>query len=315
MLYPLKAKKIWIAGHKGMVGSALIRRLESENCTILTTPKNETDLTRQDQVEAWLSQNQPDAIIIAAAKVGGIHANARFPAEFIYDNLAIQTNIIHAAYKYKTEKLLFLGSSCIYPKDAPQPMQENCLLTAPLESTNEPYAIAKIAGIKMCEAYRKQHGCDFISVMPTNLYGPNDNYHPETAHVPAALIRRFHEAKISGAETVTIWGTGTPLREFMFVDDLADACIHILQNYSQPEILNIGSGEEISIINLAKTIAKITGFKGQITTDPSKPDGPKRKLMNSQRLTALGWHPKCTLEEGLTKTYKAACACGIFDNI
>ncbi len=306
MTYSLANKKIWVAGHNGMVGSAIARRLELENCTILTVSRDEVDLTRQDQVENWVAENKPDAIFLAAAKVGGIHANNAYPADFIYDNLAIETNIIHAAKLQKIEKLLFLGSSCIYPKDSPQPMKEEYLLTSELEPTNQWYAIAKIAGIKMCEAYRKQYGCDFISAMPTNLYGAGDNYHPENSHVPAAFLRRFHEAKESG-DDVTIWGTGTTLREFMYVDDLADACIFLMKNYSEDEFVNIGSGKEISILDFAGVVSDITGFKGEVKTDLSKPDGTMRKLMDSSKLSAMGWKPKYSLQEGLKLTYDDFC--------
>lgn len=304
MKYHLENKKIWVAGHNGMVGSAITRRLQAENCEVLTVNRADLDLTRQSDVEDWIATNKPDAIFLAAAKVGGIHANNTYPAEFLRDNLAIETNIIHAAYKNNVEKLMFLGSSCIYPKEAPQPMKEEHLLTGPLEPTNEWYAIAKIAGIKLCEAYRKQYGCDFISAMPTNLFGIGDNYHPENAHVPAAFIRRFHEAKESGAGQVEIWGTGKPLREFMYADDLADACVFLMQNYSDLGFINIGSGKEISIQDFATTIAKIVGFEGEIKNDLSRLDGTPRKLMDSSKLKAMGWKPKHSLEGGLKITYE-----------
>ena len=304
MLYSLDNKKVWVAGHNGMVGSAICRRLTKESCTVITVDKGELDLTRQSDVEKWIESNQPDAIFLAAAKVGGIHANNTYAAEFIHDNLSIQTNIIHAAYKYSTEKLLFLGSSCIYPKNASQPLKEEYLLSGELEPTNEPYAIAKIAGIKMCEAYRKQYGCDFITALPTNLYGAGDNYHPENAHVPAAFIRRFHEAKNNGDRDVSIWGTGKPLREFMSVDDLADACVFLMKNYSEPTPINIGTGKEISIQNFAKTIARITGFEGGISNDLSRPDGMMRKLLDTSKINAMGWSAKTSLEDGLKKAYK-----------
>lgn len=310
MKYDLTGKTIWVAGHNGMVGSAIVRRLEKEKCTVLTASRDDLDLTRQSGVESWIAQNKPDAIFLAAAKVGGIHANNTYPADFLHDNLVIETNIIHASYKNNVDKLLFLGSSCIYPKQAPQPMNEEHLLTGPLEPTNEWYAIAKIAGIKLCEAYRKQHGCDFISLMPTNLYGPGDNYHPENSHVPAAFIRRFHEAKESSASEVTIWGTGTPLREFMHVDDLADACVFAMQNYSDSSFLNAGTGQEISIQEFASTVAKIVGFEGEIKNDLDKPDGTPRKLMDSSKLLSLGWSPKYSLEEGLRMTYEDFTAHG-----
>ena len=310
MKYDLTGKTIWVAGHNGMVGSAIVRRLEKEKCTVLTASRDDLDLTRQSGVESWIAQNKPDAIFLAAAKVGGIHANNTYPADFLHDNLVSETNIIHASYKNNVDKLLFLGSSCIYPKQAPQPMNEEHLLTGPLEPTNEWYAIAKIAGIKLCEAYRKQHGCDFISLMPTNLYGPGDNYHPENSHVPAAFIRRFHEAKESSASEVTIWGTGTPLREFMHVDDLADACVFAMQNYSDSSFLNAGTGQEISIQEFASTVAKIVGFEGEIKNDLDKPDGTPRKLMDSSKLLSLGWSPKYSLEEGLRMTYEDFTAHG-----
>jgi GDP-L-fucose synthase len=310
MHYDLKNKKVWVAGHNGMVGAAIQRRLANENCEILTASRNELDLTRQNDVENWIKKNKPDAIFLAAAKVGGIHANNTYPAEFLYNNLMIETNIIHAAYTNNVEKLLFLGSSCIFPKAAPQPMKEEYLLTGPLEPTNEWYAIAKIAGIKMCEAYRKQYGCDFISLMPTNLYGPGDNYHPENSHVPAAFLRRFHEAKLENKSEVTIWGTGTPLREFMHVDDLADACVFAMQNYSDYQFLNAGTGSEISIADFARTVAKVVGFEGKIINDLSKPDGTPRKLMDSSKLLNLGWKPRYNLEEGLEMTYKDFCENG-----
>lgn len=304
MPYPLTHKKIWVAGHNGMVGSAIMRRLQSEDCEILTSSRDELDLTRQDNVENWIAKNKPDCIFLAAAKVGGIHANSTYPAEFIYENLSIETNIIHAAYKNNIEKLLFLGSSCIYPKDAPQPLKEEYLLTGTLEPTNEAYAIAKIAGIKMCEAYHKQYGCDFISVLPTNLYGAGDNYHPKNAHVPAALIRRFHEAKEKGDDTVEIWGTGKPLREFMSVDDLADACVFLIENYSDTAPINIGSGEEISIQEFAHLVAKTIDYKGNITNDLSKPDGMARKLLDTTKLNALGWKAKTDLKTGLSNAHQ-----------
>jgi len=304
MTYALDGKTIWVAGHNGMVGSAIVRALQKHDCTIITANRDELDLTRQEQVETWLSKNKPDCIFLAAAKVGGISANNEYPADFLYENLCIETNIIHAAFKNNIEKLMFLGSSCIYPKEVPQPMKEEHLLTGPLEPTNEWYAIAKIAGIKLCEAYRKQHGCDFISVMPTNLYGVGDNYHPQNSHVPAAFIRRFHEAKENNAKNVTIWGTGTPLREFMFADDLADACVFLMQHYSEDEFINIGSGQEISIMDFAKKVSKIVGFEGEILCDLSKPDGTTRKLMDSSKLSGLGWSANTSLENGLKFAYE-----------
>ena len=310
MAYALKGKKIWVAGHNGMVGAAIVRRLADENCDVLIADRAAVDLTRQDQVEQWMATHKPDAIFLAAAKVGGIHANDTYPADFLYDNLMIESHIIHAAYRQKIEKLLFLGSSCIYPKDAPQPMKEEHLLSGPLEPTNEWYAVAKIAGIKLCQAYRRQHGCDFISLMPTNLYGPGDNYHPENSHVPAAFIRRFHEAKQSGAKEVMIWGTGAPLREFMHVDDLADACVFAMQNYSAEGFLNAGSGAETSIADFAKTVADVVGYEGAIKNDLDKPDGTARKLMDSSKLMALGWRARYTLKEGLEVTYADFCRHG-----
>ena len=304
MLYPLKNKKVWIAGHSGMVGSAIHRRLERETCEIITVDRSDLDCTRQADVENWLSLNKPDCVFLAAARVGGIHANNEYPAEFIYENLAIQTNIIHAAYKNNVEKLLFLGSSCIYPKNAPQPLKEEYLLTGELEPTNEAYAIAKIAGIKMCQSYRKQYYCDFISVMPCNLYGLGDNYHAENSHVVAAFIRRFHEAKEQGLDEVSIWGTGKPLREFMHVDDLADACVFLMQNYSDASPINVGTGEEISIQNFAELIADIVGFKGAITNDLIKPDGTMRKVMGCSKLKELGWSWQIKFIEGLEQIYR-----------
>ncbi len=286
-----------------MVGASLVRRLQSEDCEILTADRSTLDLMRQKEVEDWLSEYQPEAIFLAAAKVGGIHANNTYPADFIYNNLMIESNIIHAAYQVGIEKLVFLGSSCIYPKEAPQPMKEEYLLTGPLEPTNEWYSVAKIAGIKLCEAYRKQHGCDFISVMPTNLFGPGDNYHPENSHVPAAFIRRFHEAKTEGRDKVEIWGTGKPLREFMYVDDLADACVFLMQNYSGDQLVNIGSGQEISIQDFASTVADVVGFDGDISNDTSRPDGTMRKLMDSSKLTQMGWKPFYKIKEGLKYAY------------
>ncbi|MCB1531265.1 MAG: GDP-L-fucose synthase [Alphaproteobacteria bacterium] len=310
MTYNLTDKKIWVAGHNGMVGAAIVRRLQEEGCEVLITPRDELDLTRQADVEDWVAKNKPDAVFLAAAKVGGIHANNTYPAEFLYENLAIEANIIHAAYINKVEKLVFLGSSCIYPKHAPQPMKEEDLLTGPLEQTNEWYAVAKIAGIKLCQAYRKQYGCDFVSVMPTNLYGPGDNYHPENSHVPAALIRRFHEAKEARDSEVVIWGTGAPLREFMHVDDMADACVFVMKNYSDDEFLNVGTGEEISIQDFANTVAQMVGYTGKVKNDLSKPDGTMRKLIDSSKLRGLGWMPSYTLTDGLAMTYEHFCEHG-----
>ncbi len=301
--YTLEGKRIWVAGHRGMVGSALLRRLQQENCEVLTVSRTELDLTRQTDVENWLTTNKPQAVIIAAAKVGGIHANNIYPAEFLYQNLMIEANIIHAAYQTGIEKLLFLGSSCIYPKFANQPIEESELLTGELEPTNEPYAIAKIAGIKLCESYRKQYGCDFISAMPTNLYGPGDNFDLETSHVIPALIRKAHEAKQAGDKSMTIWGTGSPRREFMHVDDLADALIFLMKSYSENQHINIGSGKDISILELTRLINDTTGFCGEIILDTTKPDGTPKKLMRSNKLKNLGWQPNISLEDGLGHTY------------
>ena len=302
--YQLKGKRVWVAGHRGMVGTALIRRLQSEGCDVVVANRSEVDLTRQVEVEQWIDQTRADAVFIAAGKVGGIVANETTPAEFLYDNLMIETNIIHAAWKTGVKKLLFLGSSCIYPKFAPQPIAEDALLTGPLEPTNEWYAIAKIAGIKLCQAYRKQHGCDFISAMPANLYGPGDNFDLETSHVIPALIRKTHEAKQRAARELVIWGTGTPRREFLHVDDCADALAHIMTYYSESEHINVGSGEDITILKLARAVGMAIGFEGEIVTDPSKPDGTPRKLMNADKLKALGWRPEIGLREGLESTYR-----------
>ena len=296
--------KIYVAGHRGLVGSAVVRRLQSEGAdNLLLRTHAELDLTDQAAVEAFFATERPDYVFLCAAKVGGIHANDTYPAEFIRDNLAIQTNVIHSAWKHGTKKLLFLGSSCIYPKFAPQPLREDALLTGPLEPTNEWYAIAKIAGLKMCQAYRRQYGFDAVVAMPTNLYGPGDNYHPENSHVVPALIRRIHEAKVSGAPEVVIWGTGAPLREFLHADDLADALVFLMRNYSDGEMINVGSGQEVSIAELARTIADVTGYLGRLRFDPSKPDGTPRKLLDSSRLSALGWTPKAPLAEGMREAY------------
>jgi GDP-L-fucose synthase len=299
-----KNKKVYIAGHRGMVGSAIYRKLKAEGFTqFIQRTSAELDLRDQAAVRAFFETEKPDYVFLAAAKVGGIVANNTYRAEFLYDNLLIQSNIIDSAYRNGVEKLMFLGSSCIYPKMAPQPLKEEYLLTGLLEPTNEPYAIAKIAGIKMCDAYRSQYGANFISVMPTNLYGPNDNYHPENSHVLPAMIRRFHEAKRDGLEEVVIWGTGTPRREFLHVDDLADACYYLMQNYNEPGLVNIGVGEDISIQDLAILVAKIVGYQGRISNDTSKPDGTPRKLMDVQKLTNQGWKARIGLEEGITSVY------------
>ena len=299
-----KSAKIFVAGHRGLVGSAIVRTLKAQGYeNILTRTHSELDLTNQAEVDDLFNKERPDYVFLAAAKVGGIFANNTYPAEFAFSNMQIQCNIVHSAWKYKLKKLLFLGSSCIYPKFAPQPMRESALLSGPLEETNKAYALAKIAGIIMCQSYNRQYGTNFISVMPTNLYGPNDNYHPENSHVLPALIRRFHEAKVSNAPSVTIWGTGSALREFLYSDDLADACVFLMNNYNDDEIVNIGYGEEISIKNLALTVKEAVGYKGQIRFDTSKPDGTPRKLLDCSKLNGLGWKPKVGLEEGLRLAY------------
>ena len=300
-----KDAKIYIAGHRGMVGSAILRNLQSKGFDnfVLRTSK-ELDLTSQQAVAQFFANEQPDYVFLAAAKVGGIHANNTYRGQFLYENLMIQNNVIHQSYLQGVKKLQFLGSSCIYPKMAPQPLKEEYLLTGTLESTNEPYAIAKIAGIKMCEAYRSQYGCDFISVMPTNLYGPNDNYDLNNSHVLPALIRKFHEAKENHAEYVEIWGTGSPKREFLHVDDLAEACIYLMENYSEPELVNIGTGEDISIKDLALLIKEIVGFEGELRFDTSKPDGTPRKLMDVSKLHDYGWKHQIGLRDGITSVYE-----------
>lgn len=301
-----KSSKIYVAGHRGMVGSAVLRKLSARgyNNTVLRT-SGELDLRRQGDVDSFFETEKPEIVVLAAAKVGGIRANNMYRAEFLYDNLAIQMNVIDAAYRNGVKKLLFLGSSCIYPKFAPQPLKEEYLLTGALEPTNEPYAIAKIAGIKLCEAYRDQYGCNFISAMPTNLYGPNDNYDPENSHVLPALIRKFHEAVERGSEEVEIWGTGTPMREFLHVDDLAEACVFLLEKYNGREFVNVGTGEDLSIADLARKIADVVGFKGKLTFDDSKPDGTPRKLMDVSKLHALGWKHEIALEDGIRSVYEA----------
>jgi GDP-L-fucose synthase len=293
-----------VAGHRGMVGSALVRRLASENCTILTASRDQLDLTNQNAVLSWMETNRPQVVIIAAAKVGGILANDTYPADFLQQNLAIQSNIIDTAHRIGVEKLLFLGSSCIYPRMAPQPIPEEALLTGPLEPTNEWYAIAKIAGIKLCQAYRRQHGDDFISAMPTNLYGPGDNFDLATSHVLPALIRKAEDAKAAGAREMVIWGSGTPLREFMHVDDCADALVYLLTHYSGDGHINVGTGEEISIGDLARLVAEAVGFEGGIVLDRTKPDGTPRKLMDSSKLHALGWRSRISLREGVAATLR-----------
>jgi GDP-L-fucose synthase len=303
--FDLKGKTVFVAGHRGMVGGALMRRLAGEGAELLTIGRGEVDLRDQAAVFAWFKAKRPQAVFLAAAKVGGIVANNTLRAEFIYDNLIIATNVIHAAHLNGAEKLMFLGSSCIYPKLAAQPLREDSMLTGPLEPTNEPYAIAKIAGIKMVEAYRSQYGADFINVMPTNLYGPGDNYHPEYSHVVAALIRRFHEAKVAGVKDVAVWGTGTPRREFLYVDDMADACVHLMKTYSSDELVNIGTGEDITIAEFARMVAKTVGYTGAISFDPSRPDGTPRKLLDVSRLAKLGWRAKTSLEDGMRLAYRA----------
>lgn len=303
--FELKGKRVYVAGHRGMVGGAILRRLAQEDTELVTADRRELDLCNQAAVFDWFAKVRPQVVFLAAAKVGGIVANNTLRAEFIYQNIAIASNVIHAAHQSGAEKLMFLGSSCIYPKLAAQPLREDSMLTGPLEPTNEPYAIAKIAGIKMAEAYRSQYGSDFISVMPTNLYGPGDNYHPEYSHVVAALIRRFHEAKVAGATSVVVWGTGTPRREFLYVDDMADACVHLMKAYSAPELINIGTGEDISIAEFAHIVAEIVGYRGEIAFDASRPDGTPRKLLDVGRLAELGWRAKTSLEDGLRRAYEA----------
>jgi len=302
MPYDLTRKRVYVAGHKGMVGSAIVRRLASEQCEVLFSDRS-VDLREQAAVRAWFAENRPDAVVIAAAKVGGILANDSYPGQFLYDNLMIEANLIEISRLYEIEKLLFLGSSCIYPKMAPQPIAENALLSGPLEPTNQWYAIAKIAGIKLCQAYRRQYRCDFISAMPTNLYGPGDNYDLKGSHVLPALIRKAHEARLKGADSIDIWGTGAPRREFLHVDDLADASVFLLKHYSDEQHVNVGSGEDIPIIELARLVCDIVGFEGGIQPDPSKPDGTSRKLMSRDRMAALGWFPSIGLREGIKRTY------------
>jgi GDP-L-fucose synthase len=304
VIYPIAGKRVWVAGHRGMVGSALVRRLEREGCELLLANRQECDLGRQDQVERWMGRVRPQAVIVAAARVGGILANDRYPAEFLYDNLMIEANVIHTARRIQVEKLLFLGSSCIYPKHAPQPMSEDCLLTGPLEPTNQWYAIAKIAGIKLCQAYRRQWGCDFISAMPTNLYGPGDNFDLMSSHVVPALIAKMHAAKIAGADEVEIWGTGRPRREFLHVDDLADACVHLLRVYSDELHVNVGCGRDLTIAELAEKVRAVVGFEGRLRYNAERPDGTPRKLLDTSRLSALGWQPKIALDDGLAGAYR-----------
>lgn len=300
-----KSAKIFVAGHRGMVGSAIVRGLEAAGYTnIITRSHSELNLCRQNDVEAFFASEKPDYVFLAAAKVGGIVANAEAPADFLYDNMTLEMNVIHSAWQNGCKKLLFLGSSCIYPRMAPQPMPENCLLTSELEKTNEAYALAKISGLKYCEYLNKQYGTDYISAMPTNLYGPNDNYHPTHSHVLPALIRRFHEAKEAGLREVTCWGSGSPLREFLYVDDLADACIFLMNHYSGLETVNVGTGKELSIRELTELTAKVIGYEGDILWDTTKPDGTPRKLLNVSKLENLGWHYKTELEDGIRLAYE-----------
>jgi GDP-L-fucose synthase len=299
-----KDSKIYVAGHRGMVGSAIVRKLEQEGYhNIVTRTSKELDLRRQDEVEQFFAKEKPDYVFLAAAKVGGIMANNTYPADFMYDNMILEMNVIKSAFDNKVKKLMFLGSSCIYPRMAPQPMPESCLLTSELEQTNEAYALAKISGLKYCTYLNRQYGTDYISVMPTNLYGPNDNYHPQNSHVLPAMIRRFHEAKVSGAPTVTVWGTGTPLREFLYVDDLADACLYLMNTYSGDETVNLGTGKEVTIAELARIVKKVIGYEGEIVFDTTKPDGTPRKLLDVSKLCGLGWTYKTELEEGIALAY------------
>lgn len=301
--FELTGKRVWIAGHRGMVGSALTRRFAKENCQLLLVEREQLDLRRQQAVEEWVGINSPEVVVIAAAKVGGIGANMRDPAPFLYDNLAIALNIVKTSQEAGVQKLLFLGSSCIYPRDATQPLREETLISGPLEPTNEWYAISKITGIKLCQAFRRQFGCDFISAIPTNLYGPGDNFDPEVSHVPAALLRRFHEANLSNAPEAIVWGTGKPRREFMHVDDMADACVFLLQHYSSEVPINIGTGREITIAELAHLIAGVVSFDGRLVFDESQPDGMPRKLLDITRMRRMGWSPSIDLQEGLSSYY------------
>ncbi len=302
-IFDLSGRRIFVAGHRGMVGSAIVRRLASIDAEVLTAGREQVDLFKQNETERYLAADRPDVVVVAAGTVGGIYANDTYPVEFLEDNLRIAVNTIHGAHAAGVKKLLFLGSSCIYPRLTPQPMSEDSLLTGSLEPTNEWYAIAKIAGIKLCQAYRRQHGADFISVMPTNLYGPGDNYHPENSHVVAALIRRLHEAKLSGAPSTIVWGTGTPRREFLFVDDLADACVFMLEHYSAEQHVNVGAGEDVTIADFARIVAEVVGYQGQLTFDSTRPDGMPRKLLDVSKLTAMGWRALTPLREGLAKAY------------
>lgn len=306
-MYSLAGKRVFVAGHKGMVGSAIVRRLAAENCEILTLERSDVDLRDQTGVRQWMQDRRPQAVFMAAAKVGGILANDRYPADFLLDNLLIETAVTAAAHASNVEKMLFLGSSCIYPKLAAQPIPESALLTGPLEPTNEWYAIAKIAGIKLAQAFRRQYGCDYISAMPTNLYGPGDNFDLTSSHVMPALIRKVHDARQQQGEVV-VWGTGTPRREFLYVDDCADACVHLMQQYSGDEHVNVGSGEDITILELTRTVMRVLGYDGPIRHDYDKPDGTPRKLMDGGKLAALGWHPQVSLEQGIARSYEAFLA-------
>jgi len=305
IVYSLEGKRVWVAGHRGMVGSAIVRRLRAEGCAeVLTATRSELDLTQQSAVRAWLLEHKPHAVFVPAAKVGGIHANNTYPAEFLYENLMIAANVIHSAHEAGVEKLLFLGSSCIYPRDAKQPLTEDALLTGPLEPTNEWYAIAKIAGIKLCQAYRKQYGADFISAMPTNLFGPHDNYHPENSHVIPALLRKARLAQEAGESDLEIWGTGAPYREFMYVDDCADALVFLMMHYSGDDFINVGTGSDVTIAELARAVMETAGLTGALRKDTSKPDGTPRKLMSSDRLLSMGWSPETSLHDGLKLAYE-----------
>lgn len=301
--YELRGKRVFVAGHRGMAGAAVVRRLAREDCDVLVADRAAVDLARQEPTERFFAEARPQAVIMCAGRVGGIFANDTMPADFIYDNLMIATNVIHAAHMTGVQKLLNFGSSCIYPKLAPQPMTEDLLLSGPLEPTNQWYAVAKIAAIKLCDAYRRQHGADFLSIMPTNLYGPGDNYHPEHAHVPAALIRRFHEAKLSQARQVVVWGTGRPRRDFLYVDDLADAAVFVLKYWSSGGFLNVGSGHDITVAEFARLVSQVVGYDGNIVFDATRPDGAPRKLLDVSRLAELGWRGRTTLKEGLAATY------------
>ena len=302
-LFPLRGRKVWVAGHRGMAGSAIVRRLARADCQILTASRAQLDLARQADVEAWLDQNRPDAVFLAAGTVGGIAANAERPAEFLYDNIILAANVIHAAARTGTPKLLYMGSSCVYPKFAPQPIVEASLLTGALEPTNEAYALAKIAGIKLCDAYRQQHGCDFVSAMPCNLMGPGDSFDPDSSHVVAALIRKIAQARRDGRDSVELWGTGAPRREFMFVDDMADALVFLMENYSAPGPVNVGTGQDITIHELAEKLAALAGWQGRFTFNTAMPDGTPRKVMNVSRLAALGWTAPTPLDDGLAAAW------------